>query len=226
MRKLSEQELDQVKKAIAAKELISAEILMEIYDHYVSHLESFEDSEFETEMLELEMKFTHNYCKELQEKHFDSTHKGMRTLQWKIFKSQFSWPRFIVTATTFSLISILWTTIDGRTRTVVILVPLGIILLLIAWISIKSTVKIRSLKKTLGVSNYIQSDYLKIILGQWSFILSTLTLSVLAPKNLGFTDPFTNPYYTFITFFLAILYLGYFLTLLKAWKLKSKTSLI
>ncbi|SFT95548.1 hypothetical protein SAMN04489724_2947 [Algoriphagus locisalis] len=226
MRQLSEQELDQVKRAIAAKELTSAEILMEVYDHYVSHLESYGDSEFEGELFELEQKFTHHYCKALQEKHYNSTHRGMRVLQWKIFKSQLSWPNFIVTATLFSLISYLWTTIDGRTRTVVILVPLGIILLLVVWILIKSTVKVRSIKKTLGVSNYIQSDYLKIILGQWTLILSTLTLGVLAPKNLGFTDPFTNPYYTYITFFLAILYLGYFLTLLQAWKIKSKTALI
>ena len=150
----------------------------------------------------------------------------MRALQWKIFKSQLSWPKSMFTVTTLSLISYLWTTIDGRTRTVVILVPLGIILLLVAWISIKSTVKVRSLKKTLGVSNYLQSDYLKIILGQWSLILSTLTLGVLAPKNLGLIDPFTNPYYEYITFFLAIIYWGYFLTLLKAWKIKTKTALI
>lgn len=226
MRKLSQQELDQVKKAIAAKELTSAEILLEIYDHYVSHLESYGASEFEEQLYELEQKFKHHYCKALQEKHYNSTHRGMRVLQWKIFKSQLSWPKFIVTATIFSIISYLWTTIDGRTRIIVILVSLGIILLLVVWILIKSTVKVRSIKKTLGVSNYIQSDYLKIILGQWTLILSTLTLGVLAPKNLGFTDPFTNPYYTYITFFLAILYLGYFLTLLQAWKIKSKTALI
>jgi len=58
MRQLSEEELDQVKRAIAVKDLTSAEILIEIYDHYVSHLERFEEAEFEEQLFELEQKFT------------------------------------------------------------------------------------------------------------------------------------------------------------------------
>lgn len=67
---------------------------------------------------------------------------------------------------------------------------------------------------------------MKLILAQWSIILSTLSLGILFPKNIGWTDPFTNPFYSYITFFLALAYLGFLLTLIKAWKVKTKTALI
>lgn len=226
MRRLSEIELEQVKKAIVSKELTSAEILAEVYDHYLSHLESFEEADFESKLIELEMKFTQHYCKSLQDNHFFVSNRAFRKLQWGIFKSQFSWPKFLITAITVGIITFLWNKIDGRTRILALLVPLGISFLLVSWISIKSSIKVRRIKKQLGSYSFIQSDYMKLILVQWSIILSTLSLGVLFPKNIGWTDPFTNPFYSYITFFLALAYLGFLLTLIKAWKVKSKTAFI
>ena len=66
MRKLSEQELKLVQKAIIAKEISVIEVLAEAYDHYISHLEGFAEEEFKSELAKLESKWTYPYCQSLQ----------------------------------------------------------------------------------------------------------------------------------------------------------------
>ncbi|MEB2776442.1 hypothetical protein SYJ56_14055 [Algoriphagus sp. D3-2-R+10] len=95
MRKLTEQEFDQVKKTIAAKNLTSAEILVEIYDHYVSHLEGFEEADFEKELFELEQKFTYSYCHSLQTKFIKASKKEVGKMHWKVIQRNLHLPRII-----------------------------------------------------------------------------------------------------------------------------------
>lgn len=97
IRELNEEELNQIQKAIAVKDLTSAEILMEVYDHYVSHLESKSAAEFEDELFELEQKFTYSYCHSLQAKFLKASKKEIFNLQWTLFKTYFTWPRMLGT---------------------------------------------------------------------------------------------------------------------------------
>jgi hypothetical protein len=125
MRKLSDKELDQVKRAIAAKDLTSAEILIEIYDHYVSHLESFEGSEFKDELFDLEQKFRYSYYNSLQENFEKSTKKELLKIQWRISKSYFSWPKIISTALVVTLLTLLFENLEGKTKVFTVVVPFG-----------------------------------------------------------------------------------------------------
>ena len=54
MRTLTEQELKLVQTTIIAKELTVMEVIAEIYDHYISHLEGIPEEEFRSELAKLE----------------------------------------------------------------------------------------------------------------------------------------------------------------------------
>ena len=226
MRQLTDAELDQVKKTIAAKDLSSAEILLEIYDHYLSHLESFGQAEFDAQMEELQEKFTYSYCHSLQIKFAKASKKEIFRLQWSIFKSYFSWPRFIGTALFLALMIFLWETIDPKTKVLTLVIPLVFSMLLTGWIFYKSYKKVRAIKNTLKSHNTVKSSYLDAILGQFSLLTSSLNLFVLFPKIFGTPNFFDSTYFLAIGFFLLFGYLGYTLTLFEAWKIKSKTALI
>lgn len=226
MRKLSEQELDKVKKAIAAKELTSAEILMEIYDHYVSHLESFEESKLQDELFELEQKFNYSYCRALQAKFIKASKKEMLNLQWSIFKTYFTWPRMLASATFLIFLLTLWGNIESRTKGLSLILPLVLIILMTAWIYFISYRKVTKIKKMIPSEKRIESSYLSNIMMQLSLLMSTFNLIILVPKILDFPNFLDSNFFLVASFSLFIIYTGYTLTLFEAWKIKSKTSLI
>lgn len=77
------------------KEISSAEILMEVYDHYISHLEEFSEDEFNEQLFELEHKFTYAYCHALQAKFKKAAHEDISKTQWKVLKSYFCLGRWM-----------------------------------------------------------------------------------------------------------------------------------
>ncbi|MEP1088395.1 hypothetical protein [Algoriphagus sp.] len=226
MRQLSEQELDQVKRVISAKELTSAEILVEIYDHYVSHLESFESSEFEEQLFELEQKFKYSYCHALQAKFLKASKKEIFNLQWSIFKSYFTWPRIVATAVLFSLLLLLWGNIDSRTKGITLVILVSIILILSGWIWYNSFKKVKKIKALIRSKNIIQSSLLTTVIMQLSLVTSSLNMMIMVPKILGAPDFFESTYFLVSSFSLFFIYVSYTLTLFEAWKIKSKTALI
>lgn len=227
MRKLSDKELDQVKRAIAAKDLTSAEILIEIYDHYVSHLESFEPAEFKDELFEMEQKFRYSYYNSLQENFEKSTKKELLKIQWAIIKSYFSWPKIIATALVVIVLILLFQNLEGKTKGVATFVPFGLTALLIGFIAIKSFLKVRRIKNTIGIDSKVQSSFLTSISLQSQMILSFFNLFVLIPRLLFDRAVWLDsPYFTITSFLLCLLYIGYLFSLLEAWKIKSKTALI
>lgn len=226
MRKLSEQELEQVKKAISAKELTSAEILLEIYDHYVSHLEHFEEEEFEEELFELEEKFNYAYCHALQAKFIKATKKEIFNLQWSIFKTYFTWPRFAATIAFLVFLLSFWDTIDNRSKAISLLLPLAFTVLLTGWIYYKSYTKVTKIKKTILSNKRIESSYLSTIMIQLSLFTSSFNLLILVPKILDIPNFMESIFFLLVSFSLFIIYTSYSLTLFEAWKIKSKTALI
>ena len=226
MRKLSEQELDQIKKAISAKELTSAEILIEIYDHYVSHLEGFESSKFEEELFELEQKFSYSYCHALQSKFIKASKKEIFNLQWSIFKTYFTCPRMLGTILFLCAYIFFWGTIEAKTKGLILVIPLVVVLCLSGWIWIKSYKKVREIKRIVNAQKRIESSYLSTIMVQFSLMTSSFNLLILVPKILDVPNFLDSVFFLVASFSLFILYTGYTLTLFEAWRLKTKSALI
>lgn len=226
MRKLSEQELDQIKKAISAKELTSAEILLEIYDHYVSHLEGFESSKFEEELLELEEKFSYSYCHALQSKFIKASKKEIFNLQWSIFKTYFTLPRFLATALFLVFYFLFWMDVANKTKVQLLIIPIVAIVILSAWIYYRSFKKVSKIKQMIASPKGIQSSLLASIMMQLSLITSSFNLMILLPKVFDVPNYMESPYFIAGTLILFFIYVSYSLTLFEAWKLKTKSSLI
>lgn len=89
MRQLTDIELQEIRNTILQKEISSAEILMEVYDHYISHLQEFPIEEFNDQLFELEEKFTYAYCHALQAKFNKEIRKELSSLHWQVFKRYF-----------------------------------------------------------------------------------------------------------------------------------------
>lgn len=225
-RTLSELELAKIQKAIAVKELTSAEILMEVYDHYVSHLESFEAAEFEEELFELEQKFNYNYCHALQAKFLKSSKKEIHQLQWSILKSYFTLPRIIGSISALVFLTILWTTLEGKVRGLAVAIPMLALLLVFIWILLKSRVKVNRIKRAIGNSSKIESSYLTTITLQFTLFIGLFNMFIHIPRLFDLEGFFESYYFILVSFALCLLYLGYTLSLIETWKIKSKTALI
>jgi hypothetical protein len=227
MRKLSEQELDQVKRSIAFKDLTSAEILIEVYDHYISHLESFDELDFEPQLFELEQKFRYSYYNSLQENFEKSTKRELLKIQWTISKSYFSWPKIISTALVVFILILLFQNLEGKTKGFPVLVPIGLTVSLMVFIGIKSFLKVRRIKNTIGTTSKVQSSFLTTILKQYSLALAFFNLFVTIPRLLFDRVVWLDsPYFTIASFLLCLFYIGYLFSLIEAWKIKSKTALL
>ena len=225
MRKLLEQELDQVKKAIAVKDLTSAEILIEVYDHYVSHLESKTTENFDKELFELEQKFTYGYCHEVQEKLVKLSKKEIFNLQWSIFKTYFSWPKILLTAVFVPILILLWGNIDPRTQTLSIIVLTIVCILFTLGLYINSYRKVRLIKKIVRSSKIIESSYLGAIMLQGMMMQSFFHILIFG-TNLWIPDITKSDFFGAISLSIFFIYFSLTLTLIQAWKIKSKTALI
>jgi len=95
MRKLSEVENQLIIKSIIRKEITSAEILMEIYDHYVSHLQESESDAFDKQLWELDQKFTYGYCHKIQHNFQQKASKEVGKAQLEVLKKYFCLSRVL-----------------------------------------------------------------------------------------------------------------------------------
>ncbi|MHA7129942.1 hypothetical protein [Algoriphagus namhaensis] len=228
MRRLSEEEIIRVQKAIQVKEITSAEILMEIYDHYVSHLEKESAANFDQELFELEQKFTYSYCHALQAKLLKATKKDIHKTQWAIVKSYFTWPRFIGTLSALILLTYFWNNLEGKERGLVMVLPLGILVMVFMGIWFQSYQKVKKIKKAIGQKTVIQSSYFSNVMIQFMLVIGLFNMFIHIPKILGFEDEafFDGIYFIVMSFILCLFYLTYCLSLIETWKIKSKSALI
>lgn len=227
-RELDQEEISRIQKAIAVKELTSAEILMEVYDHYVSRLESKSAENFDQELLELEQKFTYSYCHALQAKLLKATKKDIHQTQWSIIKSYFTWPRFLGTLIALVFLILLWNELEGKARGIAIAIPMGIITLAFSWIFFKSWRKVRKIKQAAGQKSMVQSSYITNLTLQFVMVVGLFNIFIHIPKILGFEGEafFDGIYFIVMSFMLCLFYLTYCLSLIETWKIKSKSALI
>ncbi|REG81519.1 hypothetical protein [Algoriphagus antarcticus] len=226
MRKLTEQELDQVKKAIAAKELTSAEILIEIYDHYVSHLESFEEMDFEEQLFELEGKFTPNYCKTLQLNFYETAEKELNRLQWSIWKSYFTWPRAMWTIFFFIIFFYIWINGGAFSRTLALSFPFISGFSLNGWLWYKSYKKVNEIRKLVKSHTTLQSSYLPNSVTQFAIMFGVFNLLFNIPRTLNLLNSMESIFSIIAILLIYGLFISYMLSFYEACKLKSKIALI
>ena len=227
MRQLNQLELKEIQRSIFHKEISSAEVLAEIYDHYVSHLQEFPESEFGTQLLELEQKFTQAYCHSIQAKFNKSVREDISKTQWQVLRKYFCTSRWIYAA---GILAVLYY-IANQTQSekeVGILILSPLILLTMIWFAFNWRVaqKIRPIKRTFkGMAIPINSSaatpfseriYLPVLLAQ---------VLIYFPRLFDFGID-VNPVLPGIAAVITAVLTLYMLSLLEAWKIKSKTSLI
>lgn len=227
MRKLSDEELKHVRMSIFHKEISSAEILMEVYDHFISHLQEFPMEEFNNQLFELEQKFTYGYCHALQSKFNKSAKAEIGKIQWQVIRQYFCTSRWIFAAGILAVIFYIASNTRSHQELGLLflspLILLTVMLLLFNWRVYK---KMRPIKKTFkGMGIPIQSSlatplserfYLPVLFGQ-----TVLGL----PKIISVEFQYDHLLPAISAVVTAILTL-YLLSLLEAWKIKSKTTLI
>lgn len=230
MRKLTEDELKLVQLAIIAKDLTVIEVIAEIYDHYITHLEGFSEEEFKSELAKLESIWIYPYCRELQGKFTASVNKSIRSLQWKLIKSYFTWPRLMVTLMLFLVAYLGSIFLPSKIFLFGVIVPILIFLLVFGILmTYRSRGKFKDLKQ---IFNYRTTGSL-LISGESSYLFShslfpvqLLNVFILAPKILGWVEDFSNPFMSLVILLFSFFLFIHTLTIHEAWKIKSKTALI
>lgn len=226
MRQLTDIELQEVRNVILQKKISSAEILMEVYDHYISHLKEFPLEEFNDQLFELEEKFTYAYCHALQAKFNKEIRKELSSLQWQVLKKYFCFSK-ILYVVIFSLLAFQMSRFVTNQKEIALLVLSPLLILAGAHIFflIKSQFRIKAIKKNFNTEGPIQSSlyypfseklYLPVMMAyviMWSveWVFNSNPIANLAPS---------------IAAIIFIVLSIYVLTLLEVWKIKTKTALI
>ncbi|MBC6366608.1 hypothetical protein [Algoriphagus sp. AK58] len=231
MRKLSEQELKLVQTAIIAKEISVMEILAEVYDHYISHLEGFSESEFKNELAVLDSKWTYLYCRVLQDDFIKNSDKAILKLHWQLIKGYFTWPKILSTVILFGFLYGLSQILTPAVFAFSTILP-AIILSHIFNFSLvySSRKKFKALRRIFNLDskkfklNYAESNSLIAAFGT---LLALPSILINGPKMLENSTPEGS-----VNWILMILILIAFLISLvsfsayEAWKIKSKTALL
>ncbi|MBC6366607.1 hypothetical protein [Algoriphagus sp. AK58] len=228
MRKLTEQELKLVQQTMIKKHITSAELLMEIYDHYISHLERFSAEDFDKELIELNKHWTCIYCETLEKELFKNINKSIRRSQWGLIKSFFSWPKLVFTFFLITTITLLANSLEAKLqRMLLVMPPLFFLLALIVFVGATSLLRIRRIKRLFNaIELKIDSTYSRYFVTYLFLPISFFNLGIYTPKLLG-TDNFLPEYLSnfSVVSFSFFLYI-YSISAYEAWKIKSKTALI
>jgi hypothetical protein len=226
---LSRVELAVVQKSIIRKEISATELLAEIYDHYVTHLETLRASDFHAQLAILDEKWNQDYCKQLQRDLQNSINKSIRTVQWRLAKSYFTWPKMAFTLAFLILISYCIVTSAWQLQVILFILPLLFLISLGVTLHVRSCRKNKEIKKLFNFRNsgifilsFQSSNFLNYIQFPFhSFLLLLLTSRVWELQSV-------LPEYVFHAICIVV---GFYLVLhsvaiLEAWKIKSKTALL
>ena len=228
MRKLTEQELKLVQQTMIKKHITSAELLMEIYDHYISHLERFSAEDFDKELIELNKHWTCIYCETLEKELFKNINKSIRRSQWGLIKSFFSWPKLVFTFFLITTITLLANSLEAKLqRMLLVMPPLFFLLGFMVFVGTVSWLRIRRIKQLFNDSGLkIDSTFSQYFVTYLLLPFSIINLGIYSPNQLVsydfLPDYLSNFSVVSFSFFLYI----YSISAYKAWKIKSKTALL
>lgn len=228
MRKLSEHEIKLVQQVMIKKHITSAELFMEVYDHYISHLERFPEEDFDKELTDLNKKWTCVYCENLEKELFKNTNKSIRKSQWRLIKTYFYWPKLAFTIFLITTITLLANSLDAKLQRMLLVMPALLFLLgFMVFIAATSWLRIRRIKQLFNDSGLkIDSTYSRYLVTYLLLPFSIINLGIYSPNLHGsndlFPDYLSNYSVVIFSFFLYI----YSVSAYQAWKIKSKTALL
>jgi hypothetical protein len=225
-RDLTEIEQLAIRKAIMAKGLSSAEILMEVYDHYVSHLQEFKEVDFDDQLAELEEKFTHGYCHALQAQFNKGVRKEIGKIHWQVIQRNFCLSRFIYMLGLMMIAFFLGSNLKNEKEGAIMMVaPLLILLIFHIYFLFKSSMRIKKIKKTFNQTSNLQSS-LFLPLSERMYLPTILGYSIVWFSDLIFNVKLFSGLAPQISAMLSILLFIYVVSLMEVWKIKSQTSLL
>ncbi|MGY6520373.1 MAG: hypothetical protein ACXIUD_01500 [Mongoliitalea sp.] len=227
MRPLTNIELQEIRQTIMWKEISSAEILMEVYDHFISHLQEFPEEEFQSQLFELDQKFSYAYCHALQSKFKKSAYKDISKTQWHVIRSFFCAGRWAYLLGLIAVTIYLSTYFQSPTELkMIILLPFALLLgfqLYYGYQSYKQMKPIRQSFKGMGIP--IQSSFAGFFENRAS-LPGIFIYSFISFPSLFFNWEPTKLIAPQVAAVFTVLVTLYALSLIEVWKIKSKTALI
>jgi len=224
MRKLSDTENRQIITSITGKVISSAEILMEIYDHYVSHLKEVPEEKFNEQLTELDKKFTYSYCHDIEFKFNQNVKEDISKTQWKVIKKYFCTSRCIYLVGFLALVFFVSTQAQSEREVRLLLLSPFILLLVLMSLAlgyqwIRRILPIKKLFKENGVP--INSSFAM----PFSMHLYIPIMLLNVPK-LFFDNYYLESISPAVVTIITVLFILYAISLMEVLKIKSKTVLI
>lgn len=227
MRTLSETENQLIIKSIIRKEITSAEILMEIYDHYVSHLQESGADTFDRELWELNEKFTYGYCHKIQQNFQKQASAEVGKAQMAVLKKYFCLSRGLYLMGILILLTVVsFQFNNGNELNIIMISP--ILLLAVSHI----VFNYRSFKKLKLIKKIFKEQSIVIESSVGKPISERLYLPVVLLQALLFLPRFflnlevTQLFLPQIAVLFTTIGIIYTLSLWEVWKIKSKTALV
>lgn len=209
------------------KEISSAEILMEVYDHFISHLQEFPKQEFLPQLFELDQKFTYAYCHALQAKFKKAAHEGVSKTQWNVIRRYFCAGRWAYLLGLTAVAIFLSTYFQSPAELkMIILLPFVLLLgfqLYYGYQSYKQMKPIRQSFKGMGIP--IQSSFAGFFENRAS-LPGIFIYSFISFPSLFFNWEPTKVIAPQVAAVFTVLVTLYAVSLIEVWKIKSKTALI
>lgn len=226
-RQLTDIELQEIRKAIMRKEISSAEILMEVYDHYISHLQEFPEEGFNSQLFELEQKFTYAYCHALQFRFNKEAKEDIHKTQWLVIRKYFCTPRWLYLVGI--LVIVFYISSQARNEqeyTLLLLSPMILLFVSNIVFGIQNRRKLRPIKKAFkGIGIPINSSLASPISERLSLPVLMAQVFIYLPK-LIFTNIDLTPYLSAGAGMVTIVLIMYTLSVWEVWEIKSKTALV
>lgn len=227
MRQLNQLELKEIQRSIFHKEISSAEVLAEIYDHYVSHLQEFPESEFGSQLLDLEQKFTQSYCHSIQAKFNKSVREDISKTQWWVLKSYFCTSRWIYAVGILAVIFYVATQTKSQQEIgLLLLSPLILLTLMYIIFNWRVAKKIRPIKSTFKEMGIPITSSVSIPISERLYLPVLLAQVLIYFPRLFSFDLDLGSLLPGIAAVITSLLTLYMLSLLEVWKIKSKTALL
>jgi len=228
VRQLTDLEIKQIRCSIAKKEILSAELLMELDDHYSSHLEGFSEGEFENQLMKLDEKFTPYFCKGLQYKLNKNAKEEILKSQWKVIQGYFCASKWLYLVG-FSAVIIF---ISSQIRTeleikILLFMPLLLLTLSNIVFHYQNFQKLRQIKTIFqGFELAIYSSFARPLSERLFLPFLLIQSLVFLPKIIFPGISIENNYLAASASIMSILLALYTLSLLEVWRLKSKIVLV
>lgn len=227
MRELTEIELQEIRESIKKKVLYSAEMIMEIYDHYVSHLQDYSEDQFKEQLFQLDQKFTYSYCHAMQSRFNKNVNLDIGKTQWMVIKKYFCTSRLLFLAGILAVVFFIATQARSEQELKFLLFsPLALLLsmhLALGYQWLKRILPIKKSFKGNGVT--IKSSFMTPLSLRLHMPLTLANMMIYFPK-IFFDDYGFSLLLPAAAAMITVLFLFYAITLMEVWKIKSKTALI